>query len=221
MSFVDCIDKVCYLTYKTVESCVLYLATNNSECQIPCKLDGCQTKILNGVRCALWTCEINPTPTPIIPTTTTPPPFPTQNIVGKIVLGIIGFLALSVFLVFLLRKYHVGIRLLGTRLRSLIRRNPAAFNNDPVEPNAPTASMGEDLQPQRDFFSVSLVNETDSDIAFLNVTPPGEASNWQSQPVAGRFTEAAREAFSRATAKAKQSKESVTNFFKQSDYNQL
>ena len=237
MGSIDCVDKVCYLTYKIVESCVVYLATNNSECHIPCKLNGCQSKILNGVRCAIWTCEFYPTPIPIIPITTLPPPIPPPmpaHSVAVILLAIIGSFVLGVLIIFLARKYQFRLRnslqLLGTRLRQLYRRNQPPFDDAQDSVNGPNTVNQEaqdlphqqQLQPQRDFFAISLEEDEDS-INFLNVTPPGATSTWHFHSVAGRFTEAAKETLTCASEKAaaKLSKESFKKLFQKSDYDQL
>jgi hypothetical protein len=229
MGSIDCGDKVCYLTYEILESCVVYLPTNSSECQIPCKLHGCKTRILNGVRCALWQCDLYPTPSPINPITTEPPqPLPTESIFGKVILAILGLFVLGIMLIVFLKKYHLGVRFFRAAIQRLQRRESTAFVELPdlsrSEPtfgadNFSSSTNSENEQPQRDFFSVSLDTETDSSINFLNVTPPGEPSNWHYHTVAGRFTEAAREAFKNASDRLPV--ESVKNFFKKSDYDQL
>ena len=76
----------------------------------------------------------------------------------------------------------------------------------------------ENEQPHRDFFAISLEDDTESDINFLNATPPGEPSNWHFHAVAGRFTEAAREVFKNASDQLPG--ESIKNLFKKSDYDQ-
>lgn len=211
MGSIDCGDKVCYLIHKIVESCVVYLATNSSQCQIPCILDGCEFRIYNGVRCAIWTCESYPTTT----SSPTPPP-ETSKIVAEIVLGILGSLAFGLLLVFLLRKYSLVPRAAPRLLRRVFGRNQQAFDDlqNTSVANADSQSS-EDPQPQRDFFSVSLEDEDADDdeasIRFLNVTPPGVESTWHFQSVAGHFTEAARHSFTNATQ----------NLLKRNNYQEL
>lgn len=237
MGSVDCGDKKCYLTYKIVESCVVYLPTNNSHCEIPCILDECQTKILNGVRCAIWTCEFYPTPTPIITTTTSSPPLPPTESVGwQVFSAICGCLALCALLFFLLRKNQNRLQGLANCIRQFCRlrrnnsprssplpfddQNDAALENDDEEA---------DHQPQRDFFSVALDDEADGEtesdgadgIRFLNVTPPGAASSWHFHSVAGSFTEAAKQTFSNATEKAKNPRESLKKLLRKSNYERV
>lgn len=71
MASVDCIDKTCYLTHRIVEKCIFYIATNNSDCHIPCELSGCTKQIKLNYFCSIWTCEEKTTTTSTTTTTTT------------------------------------------------------------------------------------------------------------------------------------------------------
>jgi hypothetical protein len=236
MGSIDCVDKVCFLTYQLLETCVVYLHPNSSRCEIPCKLDGCQINILNGVECPLWHCNFYTTPSPIDPITTEPPqPQPTRNIFETVMLAIIGSFVLGVMFIVFLKKYQLGLRFFRATIQRLQRREPPSsptafvdsFDLTDLSTNQPTFGAeilsslinSENEQPQRDFFPITLEDETESGINFLNFTPPGEPSNWHFHSVAGRFTEAAREVFQNASDRLP--RESFKNFFKKSDYDQI
>lgn len=207
----------------------MYLPTNSSTCQIPCKLNGCQTKILNGALCPVWHCNFYPTPSPIDPITTEPPqPQPTGNIFETVMLAIIGLFVLSVMFIVFFKKYQLGLRFFRATIQRLQRREPTAFVDLPdLSTNQPTfgaeilsSSINtENEQPHRDFFPITLEDESESGINFLNFTPPGEPSNWHFHSVAGRFTEAARDVFQNASDRLP--RESFKNLFKNSDYDKL
>jgi hypothetical protein len=74
----DCGDKQCFLEHHFVQTCAIYLPTNNTECQIPCKLKGCKHEIHHFISCPMWMClphtTISPqTSTESTTTTTTTP----------------------------------------------------------------------------------------------------------------------------------------------------
>ena len=56
-SDVDCGSKICFLSYQVVENCYLYIHTNSTECEIPCKLKGCRIELHHFVTCPIWHCH--------------------------------------------------------------------------------------------------------------------------------------------------------------------
>lgn len=93
---VDCGDKRCTLSFMYKDSCLVYLQTNVTNCNIPCDFSGCEYKFSSG-HCRVWRCVDIPNGTtttvePITTTTTdsttsttwttispTPTPSPTPN----------------------------------------------------------------------------------------------------------------------------------------------
>ena len=73
---VDCGTKVCYLTHVMLTNCFVYLHTNNTECDIPCNLKGCERELHHFINCPFWQCHDIPTTTI---STTTPKTTTTTN----------------------------------------------------------------------------------------------------------------------------------------------
>ena len=73
-SDVDCGSKICFLTHSVAENCYVYMPSNNSDCDIPCKLKGCKTELHHFIDCPIWRCfdVITTTAVPLITTTTSP-----------------------------------------------------------------------------------------------------------------------------------------------------
>lgn len=57
MSRVDCETKTCHLTFRIVENCLVYVASNLTDCEVPCKLEGCGIIHQHNTRCPIWICE--------------------------------------------------------------------------------------------------------------------------------------------------------------------
>jgi hypothetical protein len=55
---IDCGDKECFLRHEMKKKCVLFLHTNNTDCEIPCKLDGCDTEVHSFMNCPIWECNL-------------------------------------------------------------------------------------------------------------------------------------------------------------------
>lgn len=53
---IDCHDKECSLRHQILANCIVYLHTNNSNCNIPCKLDGCEKEMHHYINCPIWNC---------------------------------------------------------------------------------------------------------------------------------------------------------------------
>ena len=68
---VDCGSKICYLTHEVVDNCFLYIHKNNTDCEIPCKLDNCTRELHHFIACPIWHCHAIPTTTTTRTTTTT------------------------------------------------------------------------------------------------------------------------------------------------------
>ena len=67
---VDCGTTECFLETQLVQNCIYYLHTNNSNCDIPCKLEGCKTELHHFIMCPIWTCEDKSTTTSTTSTST-------------------------------------------------------------------------------------------------------------------------------------------------------
>lgn len=111
---VDCGDKECSLHHRYVDKCTIFLHTNDTNCKIPCLLDGCKTEIRHFITCPIWECNLYSTTSTTTTTTamttstefsSTIEPTPSSNIDIDIVmyssLGINGLfiLALITFLI--------------------------------------------------------------------------------------------------------------------------
>jgi hypothetical protein len=48
---IDCGDKSCSLEHHVLNTCVLVLPTNVTNCQIPCDMSGCKTEIHHLISC--------------------------------------------------------------------------------------------------------------------------------------------------------------------------
>ena len=68
---IDCGDRQCYIEYKVLPDCFIYLETNNTNCIIPCKLDGCEREFHHFIVCPIWNCEAATTTTTMSTTSTT------------------------------------------------------------------------------------------------------------------------------------------------------
>ena len=67
---IDCGDRQCFLEYKVLPDCFIYLETNNTNCIIPCKLEGCEREFHHFIVCPLWHCEVLTTSTKSTTSTT-------------------------------------------------------------------------------------------------------------------------------------------------------
>lgn len=111
---IDCGDKQCYVEYRVLSNCYLILETNNTDCQIPCTMNGCDTELHHFIPCPIWSC--NPFTTTTSSTTTTStterpqprPVEPTMNplIYTSIVLNIFFF---GIVFAFLIVKFRTQI----------------------------------------------------------------------------------------------------------------
>jgi hypothetical protein len=72
---IDCGNKICFLEYQVMPDCVLILETNNTNCKIPCVVNGCETELHHYIQCPVWNCQLVTTTT-TSSTTTTPRPNP-------------------------------------------------------------------------------------------------------------------------------------------------
>lgn len=110
MGSVNCDDKLCIWSYQVMESCVIYKATNNSNCQIPCKLEGCDFDITNGDDCQLWKCTFYPTTTAAPADLTLPQIAPKKKVLLNIVLIIFSLIALSIVMCVFVKKLRISVR---------------------------------------------------------------------------------------------------------------
>jgi hypothetical protein len=89
-SSVNCGDKECNLRHQILKDCTVYLHTNNSDCSIPCKMNGCKKELYHFINCPIWQCRTltttsttstltPPTTTQFTTTSAMPTPFPNTN----------------------------------------------------------------------------------------------------------------------------------------------
>lgn len=172
---IDCGDKECYLEYRVIPDCNVILETNNSNCKIPCLLDGCDTELHHFIACPLWNCVPNvPTTTvatsTVTSTSTTPIPTPQPNppnsnkmsalIYTSIVLNILFFAIVCAYIVVKCRIWISNRQ--PIRLPSMLDLNPNRFfsigdsdndsdsnhERDPLLENQPLAlAVGEAQTP--------------------------------------------------------------------------
>ena len=69
-SDVDCGSKICFLTHAVIENCFVYMETNQTDCQIPCRLSGCRKELHHFIDCPIWRCFEVVTTTTFSTTTT-------------------------------------------------------------------------------------------------------------------------------------------------------
>jgi len=105
----DCGDRICFLTLKVQENCLIYTKSETHPlCNVPCDIRDCAVEILHNVMCPSWFCTIKPTPAP------TPGPnswcATPSCIAGASATGIFGLLAVFL-LVLLWRKTSLSNRL--------------------------------------------------------------------------------------------------------------
>jgi len=67
----DCGERICFLSFKVVENCIIYTKSPvHPFCNVPCDTRDCAVEIVHNVVCPVWFCTQKPT-TPMPPT---PPP---------------------------------------------------------------------------------------------------------------------------------------------------
>jgi hypothetical protein len=77
---VNCGDKECSLFYHFKDVCKIFVPTNDSFCDIPCKTSGCKVETHREITCPIWTChEIVTTSSPSSTTDPNPNPNPDPN----------------------------------------------------------------------------------------------------------------------------------------------
>ena len=132
---IDCHDKECSLIHKIVPNCFVYLHTNDSHCNIPCELDGCEKELHHYINCPIWNCRpyttttssttTSSSTTTLAPTTSsdirpTPSPIP---IATKNLLLYISFSFNLVFIVIIILLSLFIYKKLSYRRRSQNSRN--------------------------------------------------------------------------------------------------
>lgn len=100
---IDCPDKTCWLEYRVVPICHMYISNSHTNCDIPCNMANCTIEIRHFFDCPIWTCNGKLTTLPPMPTSTVSPlpPAPANSgsnvglyfsIAGNFLFGIfIGF----------------------------------------------------------------------------------------------------------------------------------
>ena len=79
---IDCPDETCWLEFKVLATCVMYVPKPHSNCDIPCNLANCTVEVRHFFDCPVWTCKSKLTtlaPDPIQPTTIAPTPAPAHS----------------------------------------------------------------------------------------------------------------------------------------------
>ena len=73
---IDCPDKTCWLEFRVVPTCVMYVPKDHSNCDIPCNLVNCSVEVRHFFDCPIWTCNGKLTTLPPDPTSSTISPLP-------------------------------------------------------------------------------------------------------------------------------------------------
>ena len=198
---IDCGDKQCNVEYRVLPDCFLVLETNNTNCQIPCIMDGCDKELHHFIACPIWNCEAITTststtttsPTTTVTSTTTEHPKPkpigpsqmSPLIYTSIVLNI---LFVGILLAYLIVRFRIWITTQLSRFRT-----PAAaptLSPDPnrhfsVGSNSDNESESGETQPlissTVNASRNSIVNHGHDNLGLniSNVDPIPSTSNWQ------------------------------------------
>jgi hypothetical protein len=120
---VDCGSYECYQELRMESSCIIYLKTNHSQCNIPCVMNGCKTEIHHFIMCPIWICDekittstttSSTTTTHTASTTTFIPPTPQPNprhcemsvwMYTSIIVNIFFFAIIAALLVYKCKKF--------------------------------------------------------------------------------------------------------------------
>jgi hypothetical protein len=115
---VDCGNYECYEEYRMETNCIIYLETNQTQCNIPCLMTGCKTEVHHFTMCPLWICNEKPTTSTTSTTTITAPmttskwipPTPKNCemsfwIYSSIVLNIFFFAIIGAVVVYKIKKF--------------------------------------------------------------------------------------------------------------------
>ena len=188
---IDCGDKQCYLEYRVLPDCYLILETNNTNCRIPCIMDGCDTELHHFIPCPVWNCEPITTSTTTRSTTTTsstttmsttterPTPIePTHMspwIYSSIVLNVFFFAIICAYLVV---KFRVWITI---RLANFRAPTTTDTRTNPPNPN--------------EHFSVGSNSDNESDINETQPLLPPVAKLARQEPIASPTTNALRQGY--------------------------
>lgn len=171
---IDCGDKQCSLSHRILQNCVIYLHTNNTECAIPCKLDGCKTEMHHYINCPIWECTsyttttmtttsstATTTNTPDTTSLSPPSPNPTDLDYYSLALYIsLGLNALFATIIIVLSLYikktrtwhqQIGRQSVRQRRVSLLPNNNRYFTlaseDDDSNDTESTAGVGQPLLP--------------------------------------------------------------------------
>jgi hypothetical protein len=116
---INCGDKECSLFYHFKDICKIFLPTNNSQCDIPCKTSGCKIETHHEITCPIWNChEISTTTSSTLTTDPNPDPNPSPNPDPNTNLSF----GLSVFFNVLLVTVAFGIFIWWTRKKCITWR---------------------------------------------------------------------------------------------------
>jgi hypothetical protein len=181
---IDCGDKECVLEYRVMPDCYLFLETNNTNCQIPCKLEGCETELHHFISCPVWLCEPTTTSTPKTTSSTTsststtqkPRPIdPSKHMSPLIYVSIVlNILLVGLVMAFVVVKVRTWITTQITRFRN---RNQTTDPEDRhPNPNRFFSNPGRESNDSSDHESDPLIASTNS-LVNLNVGSTNSLAN--------------------------------------------
>ena len=204
---IDCGDKTCSLRHEVKRNCVIYLHSNNTNCNIPCKLDGCKTEVHRYMNCPIWDCistttttstttisTTTGTETTTIPsyTTSSPQPCPPCPIVHShvfisVLLNILLILGICSFLIY---KNYQTIALYFRRCCDFCRRSQSRSQTPPprrtslLENDNRYFSVGSDVESNNDLDNIPLVpHSPNQSHGFSNIDLHAPLSSSTTSPI--------------------------------------
>lgn len=146
MDPINCGDKECSLEHVMLQNCEVYLHTNNTNCNIPCELVGCETELHHFMNCPIWICHSITTPstttitttstssttstTELTPATLTPLPSIDHHIYLYLSFAANLFLLLILLLILIFKFKKIILRCMHTSSDQNQRRVSLPVNND-------------------------------------------------------------------------------------------
>lgn len=127
-----------------MQNCEVYLHTNNTDCNVPCKLRGCQKEMHHYINCPIWECsKYTTTPIPTTTTeapteattsTTSPKPCPTFEVQNVLLYSSLPLNVIFLFLLILLTQFICKRRLSEQNIQrarhDLVTRRTSLLDND-------------------------------------------------------------------------------------------
>ena len=158
---IDCPDKTCWLEYRVVPICHMYISNAHTNCDIPCNLANCTVEIKHFFDCPIWTCNGKLTTLPPNPTSTLSPLPPAHSgsnlglyfsIAGNILFGM--FIAFGIWKVWQIKRNRaIQSERLSSDVESGILRSrdgslPHFSLTDPSEVQPLLSGRGQSPAPQ-------------------------------------------------------------------------